>query len=118
MVMIERGGHTLSVTRGAFQNLYKRLGYVVVGAGEAHEAPSASSNVTITPEDSYPDVDASEAPEEDYEATEDDEVDYEEKPLNEMSLRELQDYAAKLGLNANGYNTKRELRQAIRKATK
>lgn len=131
MVTIWRKGRTLTVTRGAFECLYKPLGYVLVaGPGEDHSTPQEPAEGICTP---YDEAEYTESPgsyNDDYlsgsaeqEEITDSEPEPEEpeaeetlseKPIGEMSFKELKEYASSLGLNANGFSSKRELKAAIK----
>jgi hypothetical protein len=112
MVEIKRGDHTLSVTMGAFRAVYKSMGYVLAGSEEGHTAPSAPEVGTNTHSSETAPVDEPEA-DDDTEAEEEEEL--EEKPVSEMSFRELKEYAFDLGINPKGMSSK-ELRKAILEA--
>lgn len=131
MVTIQRYNHILTVTNGAYQGIYKPLGYTIVGepgddnsvsqaypcgtttpgdVTDHHEAPGATEADPDGPNSYNEAYLTGEAPDEDTE--EEDPVD--EKPLGEMSFKELKQYAETLGLNANGYSSKRDLKEAIK----
>ena len=122
MVTIERAGHVLTVTQGAFKALYKPMGYVIVGTEGEPEASPVPAEVTTPPVDE----DGSEADQtseedevqddgEDTDEDQDDE-DLEEKPLSEMNFKELKAYAKRRGINVNGMSSKKEVREAILEA--
>lgn len=122
MVTIERAGHVLTVTQGAFKALYKPMGYVIVGAEGGPEASPVPDGVTTHPadEDGSEDDQTSEEDEvqddgEDTDEDQDDE-DLEEKPLSEMNFKELKAYAKRRGINVNGMSSKKEVREAILEA--
>lgn len=122
MVTIERAGHVLTVTQGAFKALYRPMGYVIVGAEGGPEASPVPGGVTTTPadEDGSEDDQTSEEDEvqddgEDTDEDQDDE-DLEEKPLSEMNFKELKAYAKRRGINVNGMSSKKEVREAILEA--
>lgn len=131
MVTIQRDKHTLTVTRGAFLGIYKPLGYTIMGEpGDDDSVSQACPCGTATPDD---ELDTHESPESneantdgpnsyndayltgeapDEASEEEDPVD--EKPMGEMSFKELKQYAETMGLNANGYSSKRDLKEAIK----
>lgn len=114
MVTIRKNDTTLNVTRGAFNSLYKAMGFSIVNdAEEGHSAPSSVGKVITAPT-------VKNSVEEDYKAVNDDyfddDDDLEEKPLSEMTFKELKQYAAALGLDVNGVTSKRELRAIIRES--
>ena len=124
MVTIKRADHILTVSKGAFKNLYKPMGYVIVG-DEGEPEASTSPDKEITPpyadkgsEDdlsSDEDESADDADEDDANADAEEE-DLEEKPLSEMNFKELKAYAKRRGINANGMSSKKEIRDAILEA--
>ena len=117
MVKIRKGSHILTVTNGAFKNLYASMGYLVVenmggssvppSPDRASNAPEGENGFEDEPEDSEPEEPT------DYD-NEDDEL--EEKPLSEMSFKELKQFASRHGINVNGMASKQEVRRAIRDA--
>lgn len=122
MVTIERAGHVLTVTQGAFKALYKPMGYVIVGTEGEPEASPVPDEVTTPPvdEDGSEDDQTSEEDEvqddgEDTDEDQDDE-DLEERPLSEMNFKELKAYAKRRGINVNGMSSKKEVREAILEA--
>lgn len=122
MVTIERAGHVLTVTQGAFKALYRPMGYVIVGAEGGPETSPVPDEVITPPadEDGSEDDQTSEEDEvqddgEDTDEDQDDE-DLEEKPLSEMNFKELKAYAKRRGINVNGMSSKKEVREAILEA--
>lgn len=120
MVKIERAGHTLTVTRGAFNTLYRPLGYVIVGTeGEPEASPISDEAITPPVDDAGSEDDQGSIEDEDNEADEeqdDEEEDLDEKPLSEMNFKELKAYAKRRGINTNGMSSKKEVREAILEA--
>lgn len=124
MVTIRKGAHSLRVTQGAFLRLYKPMGYTVDGAEGDLSVPPAPDGNGTTPGTDDSSEDELEDPEdegttesEDEEETEDesdDEDDLDEKPISEMSTRELRQYAENLGIDTDGLNTRNKLLRAIR----
>lgn len=104
MVIIEKGTHILSVTVGAYNTLFRAQGYRIVGSEGVH-TDSFLQDGEVTP------TGGKNANEDEYESNEDEYDD--EKPLSEMTFKELKDYATKLGINTNGMSSKREIREAI-----
>lgn len=122
MVIIQRAGHVLTVSKGAFKTLYKPMGYVIVGdEGEPEASPAPGKEITPpdTVDGSEDDLSSSEDESEDEsdgaDADLDDEedADLEEKPLSEMNFKELKAYAKRRGINTNGMSSKKEVRDAI-----
>lgn len=121
MVKIRRGGHTLTVTNGAFKRLYAPMGYVVVeaeGDSEVPRTPNGASNTTDDhePFDGEPEDDEEDSEPEETADYDEEEDELEEKPLSEMNFKELKDYASRHGINVNGMTSKQEVRRAIRDA--
>ena len=124
MVTIRKGAHSLRVTQGAFLRLYKPMGYTVDGAEGDLNVPPAPDGNGATPGTDDSSEDELKDPEdegttesEDEEETEDDsddEDDLDEKPISEMSTRELRQYAENLGIDTDGLNTRSKLLRAIR----
>lgn len=125
MVTIRKGDHSLRVTRGAFLNLYKPMGYVLDGAvedsnvlpapgegntpGNVHEDPEEDlKDEEDDPEGEDPDTDEPED-----EPEEDPEDDLDEKPLSEMNFKELKARASAMNIDINGMTSKKEVRNAI-----
>lgn len=95
MVTIEKDGHRLKVSAGAYNDIYKAIGYKVVGKKETAGQYGPSGEVETEEQD-------------------DEMEDTMEKPVSEMNFRELQAYADYLGIDAEGM-TKKELRTEILK---
>ena len=119
MVKIRKGSHVLTVTNGAFKRLYAPMGYVVMEGEEDVTVLPPSDEVNTTPPGNKDDDEDLEDTEDDSDLEdeadeEDDDEDLKEKPIGEMSFKELQQYASDLGLNVKGMTSKKEIRQAIR----
>jgi hypothetical protein len=98
MVTICNGKHRVTVSEGAYQSLYKSMGYSPIQGEEVGQvAPSDTPEVVET-------VDYSEAEEEVEELT--------EKPISELTLRELREVANSLGIPTSG-KSKQELKDLI-----
>lgn len=119
MIKIKKGDSVLTVTRGAYTNYFKDLGYRVV---RATKTPETLEGVSIHPDkDSDLSGDLSQLKifleDESDELTEEDEeeeeLDLSEIPLSEMTGSQLRQYAEELGLPYEGLK-KRELRELIR----
>lgn len=116
MIKIKKGDSVLTVTRGAFNNYYKGLGYKVLRAPRTGE--SLGEVITHPEEDSHVSGDLSQlkiTPDEGHDEPEDEEedLDLSEIPLSEMTGQQLRQYAEQLGLKTEGLK-KRELRELIR----
>lgn len=94
MVTIEKDGHRLKVSAGAYNDIYKAIGYKVVGKETTGQYEPGG--------------------EVEGEVQEDEMEETMEKPVSEMNFRELQAYADYLGIDAEGM-TKKELRTEILK---
>lgn len=133
MVAISNGVNTFTVTKGAYRSLYIHQGYrIVSSAGASAPAPdgdslmrgiaqgsrnetgvgnsptgeeSASSNNSGAENQISNDEDISD---EEYDA------DLEETPISDMTVSQLRKYAERIGVELDGTETKRELRQLIR----
>lgn len=122
MVTIERAGHVLTVTQGAFKALYRPMGYVIVGdEGEPEASPSPGKEITPPVDEDGSEDDSSSEEDENSDENEDpdddqDDDDLEEKPLSEMNFKELKAYAKRQGINVNGMSSKKEVREAILEA--
>ena len=133
MLVITNGSMDLTVTKGAYESLYKHQGFAVKGAGvhtpspeitktessqaempeEAHEEEAM---VTPTEADSGKSDIEDLAEDDAYEDEEEEEPKLSEIPLAEMTKAQLIAYAEELGIELDGDETKRALRVAIRKA--
>lgn len=122
MVTIQRAGHVLTVSKGAFKTLYRPMGYVIVGdEGEPEASPAPGKEITPpdTGDGSEDDLSSGEDEvQDDGEDTDEDQddEDLEEKPLSEMNFKELKAYAKRRGINVNGMSSKKEVREAILEA--
>ena len=116
-VHIKRGDNKLFVPYKAFINKFKPIGYTMYDP--AHEIDvnadidlQQETSDGITPNTGMPLVqdDAETDPEEN---TDDTDSGLSEIPLSEMTFQQLQEYAKEIGLSANGYTSKKMLREAI-----
>ena len=116
-VHIKRGYNKLYVPYKAFITKFKPIGYTMYDP--AHEIDVSAdidlqqeTSDGITPNTGMPLVqdDAETDPEEN---TDDAGSGLSEIPLSEMTFQQLQEYAKEIGLSANGYTSKKMLREAI-----
>lgn len=130
MITITKGGMTLRVTHGAYDNYYRPLGYKPVEGVQSGEMGEGDIYSPLTPENPACDDSTlrgfsdngetpSENPAEDPKAKTAEEVfEYEEDlseiPLGEMKLSQLIAYAEQLGLEHDGTPNKKEMRKLIR----
>lgn len=123
MVQIRKGHTILTVTRGAYNNYYKHLGYEPVAVAKSNENPGC--DVTQPDGDSHHLGDPTqqesgeETPYEEEDTVTDEEAENEESelseiPLSEMGSSQLHEYAEQLGLDHEGIRKKSELRALIR----
>lgn len=130
MIIIQKNGMTLRVTKGAYDNFYRGLGYEPVGGVQSGEKGEGEVNLPPVPENPACDdstlkrvsdnenaapenpADDPEAPAED--APDEDEVKLSETPLSEMTLSQLYEYAEELGLDFEGTPKAKEMRKLIR----
>lgn len=137
MLVISNGTSTLKVTKGAYRTIYMHQGYrIVSSAGASAPAPDGDSLMRGTAQDDRNDTGVGNPPtgeesvsssssgaenqisndedisDEEYDADEAD--DLEETPISDMTVSQLRKYAEKIGVELDGTETKRELRQLIR----
>lgn len=98
MVKIKNGDKVMTVTRGAYNSIFKDMGFIMV-----HEAKTPKT----FDEDAEEDTEGAEMEEE---------TQLEEKPLSEMNFNELKEYASQLGIPTAGMRTRKELKEAIQQA--
>lgn len=91
MVNITNGKSIISVANGVFKEVYQKQGWKLV-----NEKP-VKEEVNIVPNDEF-------------------EQTLDEKPLREMSLEELKEYAKMNNVNVDGLDEKKEIRKAIKEA--
>ena len=111
MIQIHKGGNTLTVTRGAYKNFFKGMGYKPVRETRQPETPEEEST--------YPDPDSRllEDPlqsETDFEEGSDSVQNLSEIPLSSMDATQLHEYAEELGLEHEHLRTRKELKALIR----
>lgn len=104
MVTIRRGNHVVTVTKGAFKQIYRQLGYTLDEPQDVPQRPEVSPGVVTHNEDEN-------VPEDNLTSTDDDLA---EKPLGQMNLDELRRYADSLGLRYGSATSRKELRNLIR----
>ena len=133
MLVITNGSLELTVTKGAYNSLYKHQGFEIKGAGvhtpppEIEERKTSQAEIAVEGPEDEAVLDTSELPTEEteaenstksdaYEDEEGEERELSEIPLAEMTKSQLIAYAEELGIELDGDETKRALRVAIRKA--
>lgn len=106
MITITNGNKELTVTRGAYDNIFRRMGYHPVETERADISP-----LGLEDENTYEEPET--ASEDENEDPEDEEEDLFEKPIGEMSFKELLEYAKANGIDIRGCNSKKEVLEAI-----
>lgn len=116
-VHIKRGDNKLYVPYKAFITKFKPIGYTMYDP--AHEIDvnadidlQQETSDGITPNTGMPLV-QDDAETDLEENTDDADSGLSEIPLSEMTFQQLQEYAKEIGLSANGYTSKKMLREAI-----
>ena len=107
MVLIKKDKIELTVSRGAYEGFYRRCGFELVSATEAHEYTPTQEKVH--PKNS-PHIADESVREDEYE----DEIDLSEIPLAEMTYSQLCDYADQMGLDRDGIKSAKGLRALIK----
>lgn len=137
MVVIKKRNRVYRVSIGAYNNQFKHLGYKIVGSDEETEKTERNDlekfekaksqdeeiadefeqeNDSETDEDTDPEDDEETDEDEEDEDESEDEDDLSEKPLSKMNMQELEEYAERLGVETDGLRSKKEIREAIKKA--
>lgn len=125
MVKITKNGKTLEVTKGVFKNTFKDQGWVIANGDSDKnrvegEEPSIPVNTEPETQDEIPDENVEEeendSSDEDWDDIEDEfEDDEAEKPLSDMSKKELVAKAESLGIDLSGQKyTTNQIRDMIR----
>lgn len=133
MLVISNGASTLRVTKGAYRAIYMHQGYhIVSSAGASAPAPDGDSLMRGIAQGSRNETGVGNPPtgeesasssnsgaenqisnDEDISDGEYD-ADLEETPISDMTVSQLRKYAERIGVELDGTETKRELRQLIR----
>lgn len=116
MIRITNGSQVLLVTKGAFKGIFAPAGWVEASENDDFKDEKAVDE-TPEPSEEVIGVEAeSDDAGQDTEVVEeaDDDDDLSEKPLSQMTVKELRDYAAENDLDITGLSTKEELRNAIK----
>lgn len=130
MISITNGINRMSVTRGAYREIFAPQGWIIVDdeisdqTGVGLQIPNKPAEIENYEEidgssedvdDIENDVDETDYEEDEEIETEDEEIEeLEEKPLSELSFDELQRLAKYKGIDISGLRSKKELRQAIK----
>lgn len=119
MVEITNGLSTMTVTKGAFDGIYKHQGYTLVhdyavsGATMAAKRPVGISDSNYTSDDRglfTADLEASD----EMPMNDDEDSELLEKPIGQWSQEELKRYADKNGISLEGVTKTREVRSIIK----
>ena len=115
MVKITNGARTTVVTLGAFNDLYKPMGWKI--CGKSKEKPSAEEITADDkkPAETSPEMANSETEDTPDEADEVAEEDIEvEMPLSEMKIEELKAYAEEHNIDISAAKTKKDMMDIIK----
>ena len=116
-VNIVKNGKVMNVTRSAFLNFFANLGWVEANASTPVKAKKEKveevSDEIVEPIEEVPEETTEDEWDEaiNEEEEEDEEI---QKPLSEMSKKELIQLATEKGINTNGMNTN-QIREALKK---
>ncbi len=119
-IKIQTADKVIKVTRNAFLNYFSNMGWTEVdskASGRLKKEVKEESNINTKVEEQKSDGGQKEDISEDPWAeamNEDDDDDEAEKPLSEMSKKELIQLASEKGIETNGMNTN-QIREAIKK---
>lgn len=121
MISIYRDSHTIQATKGAYKQIYKPLGWIVV-EGESsieketifNEDANAQDGIKSEnlPTNSEPEQDS----EEDEDSVAEEDAELVEKPLSSMSIKELYRYAELSGIELEQGLSKTLAKEAIKNA--
>ena len=115
MIKIQKGDTVLTVTRGAYANYYKHLGYEAVCVAKTSENPGEENTHPHDDSQQHEDSTQLKSDEDTFEEEPvDEEPDLSEIPLGEMTFNQLCEYADQLGLDHDGIRKRSELRALIR----
>lgn len=101
MIVIEKGKMKLSVTKTAYDNFYKDVGWHI------------SSTMVKSSVEQPVDKEVDEPTDEDWDDVIDDEP---TKPLSEMNIDEMRSFAKSKGISLVGLSGAKQIREAIRNA--
>lgn len=118
-IKIQKADKVIKVTRNAFLNYFSNMGWTEVdskASGRLKKEVKEESNINIKEEEQkVNDGQKEDLPEDPWaEAMNEDDDDEAEKPLSEMSKKELVQLASEKGIETNGMNTN-QIREAIKK---
>lgn len=114
MITITNGRDTLTVTQGAYKDIFKAQGFIPVSA----EAPKMPPSEPDESPRSLPEVTEEDITESKFEQVNDDSESDEENlseiPLSEMTPDQLKAYATQLGVDIRGIKSKKAVIDRIR----
>ena len=98
MVKITNGVKTFTVSKGAFNSLYKAMGYSIIdGLGGVHSSPNSDMDI----------------PGEQHSSIQDDDTYIGVDDLNRMSFKELQELAEDYDIDISGISNKEALKNIL-----
>lgn len=125
MIKITNGVTTLKVTRGAFKDVFKAQGFIEVSndstsvetsSKSIEEQEDSGGKLTEpTPENTTADISGQETDDAESEAISD-QIELSEIPLNEMTDKQLKEYAAQLGVDLKGITSRKAVKEKIKSA--
>lgn len=121
MITINRDSHTIQVTKGAYKQIYKPLGWIVVEEESSIEKETVFIEDANIPdgtksEDLPIDLESENDSEEDEDTSAEEDEELLEKPLSSMNLKELYRYAELVGVPLESGLSKSSAREAIKNA--
>lgn len=129
MVTIKKGSRVYTVTKGVYENSFRKQGYKIVDEEIKPKTPlDLKGEINVGADEEDEDLDSKNSPEdEDFDETEDEsddefdedepeDEDLSEKPLSKMNTDELKAYAKQLGVDVSECTTKKEMKEAIKEA--
>lgn len=131
MVTIKKGSRVYTVTKGVYENSFRKQGYKIVNEEIKPKTPlDLKGEIDVGADEEDENLDSKNSPEdEDFDETEDESDDDEpeddtedesededlsEKPLSKMNTDELKAYANQLGVDVSECTTKKEMKEAIK----
>lgn len=118
MIEITKDSLTIQVTKGAYKQIYKPLGWVVSGEDEKFDSKTEDLNaygINVESGEQEEDFEEESEPAEEAESDSEDE-ELLETPLSDMTLNELYRYAKLMELEIASGLSKKAAREAIRAA--
>lgn len=121
MITINRDSHTIQVTKGAYKQIYKPLGWIVVEEESSIEKEAilnedANTQDETKSEDLPIDLEPEKDSEDDEDTSAEEDEELLEKPLSSMNLKELYKYAELVGVSLESGLSKSSAREAIKNA--